>query len=367
MILYMVAFLPQNVLIGTRIMEQGFPPDLPSDRLTIMFLYVVLLAMLLGEVGGLVIQLRRKTTPWDVLAWGVGGALLALVTMVIVIPIYVHLSDRTGFAIDLLLIVAALCLIGLVQSIFRLSPETPANLIVLVIAAFTGVCLFVPVAAPTLSTRAAVQRIVCRNNLKQLGLAMHNSHDTFDRFPATAGGEPPMSWRVALLPYVDQAPLFNTYDLTKRRDESPNAAFLLQDFRSYRCPAVERPADDQGRFFTSYVAPVGPHTILHGGEGRQLRDVTDGVSNTLLLVEACGLEILWTEPRDFDVTQGPVGINFKGHGRTDSPGVMSGYHAGGVHALFGDGAVRFLSQKTDPAILEALLTADGGDDPGEDW
>lgn len=210
-------------------------------------------------------------------------------------------------------------------------------------------------------------RSTCRNKLKQIGLAMLNYHDTVERLPATAGGQPPVSWRVLLLPYLDQAPMFNAYDQAKRWNESPNAEFLLRDVWVYRCPGVQRPADEQGRFFTSYVAPVGPRTMLRSGEGRQLRDITDGSSNTIAVVEACGLEILWTEPRDFDVTQGPVGINLKGHGRTDSPGVMSGYHTGGVHALFGDGAVRFLSQKTDPAVLNALLTADGGDDSGESW
>lgn len=230
------------------------------------------------------------------------------------------------------------------------------------------VCFVISILLPASSNgRPASRRTACKNNLKQLGLAMHNSHDTFDRFPATAGGEPPMSWRVALLPYVDQTPLFNRYDFAKRWDESPNAAFLLQEIRSYRCPGVQRPADEQGRFFTSYVAPVGPHSILQREQSMLLEDVTDGASYTIAVVEACGLELLWTEPRDFDVTQGPVGIDLKGHGRTDSPGVMSGYHTGGVHVLFGDGAVRFLSQKTDPAVLNALLTADGGDDPGEDW
>lgn len=265
-------------------------------------------------------------------------------------------------------------LLGLTLTFFRdflgQRPELRRNIrpVVEKLIAIGFVCFVISILLPASSNgRPASRRTACKNNLKQLGLAMLNYHDTFDQFPATAGGSPPMSWRVAVLPYVDQAPLFNSYDLTKRWDEPPNAAFLLQEIRSYRCPGVERPADDQGRFFTSYVAPVGPRTMLLSGEGRRIQDITDGVSNTLLLVEACGLEILWSEPRDFDVTQGPIGIDLKGHGRTDSPGVMSGYHAGGVHVLVGDGAVRFLSQKTDPAVLNALLTADGGDDPGESW
>lgn len=361
-ILSMVAFLPQSVLIGTRIMEQGFPPELPSDRLTIVLLHVVLLAMLLGEISGLVIQVRRKTTPWSVLAWGVGGALLALVTMVIVIPIYSHLSDRTGFGIALLLIVAALCLIGLVQSIFRLSPETPANFIVLVIAAFTGVCLFLPFAAPTVLTRASVQRIVCHGNLSQLRLALLNYHDEFKRLPPTAGGQPAASWRVRVLPWIDRAPLYNAYDFGKNWDEPPNAKHLLKEIRELQCPSLIRRHDEQGRYFSSYIAPVGPQTVFGLTESRRLEDIPDGPSNTLLLVEACGLEILWTDPRDFDVTRGPVGINLKGRGQTDSPGLLSSYHRGGANVLMADGSVRFLSEKIDPAVLDALLTADGGDD-----
>ncbi|WLD10689.1 DUF1559 domain-containing protein [Planctellipticum variicoloris] len=211
------------------------------------------------------------------------------------------------------------------------------------------------------------RRVQCRNNLKHIGLALHNYSETYDGFPATAGGDPPMSWRVAILPYVDQGPLFKAYDPARRWDEAPNTDVLTTRVYPMLCPAVERQHDEAGRYFASYVAPIGPETVLRRTESLQFAEITDGTSSTLMVVEACGLEIPWTEPRDFDVTRGPIGIDLKGHGRTDSPGLMSGYHTGGVHVLFGDGAVRFLSQKTDPAVLNALLTADGGDDPGEDW
>jgi prepilin-type processing-associated H-X9-DG protein len=80
----------------------------------------------------------------------------------------------------------------------------------------------------------------------------------------------------------------------------------------------------------------------------------------VLVVEACGKEIIWTEPRDLPLEETPVGINLPGEKPLTSAGLFSSYHRQGAHVLMADGSVRYLSDRTSPEVLEAILTADGG-------
>ena len=79
------------------------------------------------------------------------------------------------------------------------------------------------------------------------------------------------------------------------------------------------------------------------------------------------LNVVWTEPRDFDVSREPIGVNLGGTGRTDSPGMLSSYHAYGAHAVFADGSVRFIPETIDPQVLRALTTIASGDHMPEQW
>jgi prepilin-type processing-associated H-X9-DG protein len=96
-----------------------------------------------------------------------------------------------------------------------------------------------------------------------------------------------------------------------------------------------------------------------------LGKIKDGSSNTIAVMEACGQNIVWNEPRDLDGTTTPAAINLRGKTRYDSPAMMSSLHQGGAHVLLADGTVRFISQDIDPQTLKALVSADGGERIGE--
>jgi hypothetical protein len=96
-----------------------------------------------------------------------------------------------------------------------------------------------------------------------------------------------------------------------------------------------------------------------------LKTVTDGTSNTIAVVEACGHPVVWTEPRDIDLDQQAVGVNLPGEQPGRSRGVVSSYHHAGGHVGLADGSVRFVSEQIDPNVLRALLTATGGEPAGE--
>jgi prepilin-type processing-associated H-X9-DG protein len=207
---------------------------------------------------------------------------------------------------------------------------------------------------PAVSTpREAPRRSQCKNNLKQIGLALHNYHDVYGSFPpayvADATGKPMHSWRVLILPFLDQEPLYREYDLSEPWDGPNNSRLLDRMPPVYSCPSRAGPS---GSTNTSYVAPFGEHCIFRGSEPVKFSAVLDGLSNTLMVGESAGANIPWMKPEDVDIAAHPS--------LGDSAGFSSD-HSGGVHFLMGDGAVRFIALTIAPQTYQALLTRDGGE------
>ncbi|MBX3436427.1 MAG: DUF1559 domain-containing protein [Planctomycetaceae bacterium] len=207
--------------------------------------------------------------------------------------------------------------------------------------------------------REAARRTQSMNNLKQIGLAFHNFHDTYRHFPppvlyGKAGNgksQHPHSWRVAILPFVDQAPLYDLYHFDEPWDSEHNLKIAAQ------VPAVFRsPNDQSGSTNASYYVLVGENTAVgsipepdgNPTKGLVIRDVTDGTSNTLLVVEA-QRDIPWTKPED--IPYSPDAEIPQLGGLTDR-----GFLAGIV-----DGSVRFISENIDETTLRALITRNGGE------
>ncbi len=197
------------------------------------------------------------------------------------------------------------------------------------------------------SARQAARRVDSMNNLKLIGLAFHNFADAYDTLPATAGldndGQPMLSWRVALLPFLDEMELYNQFHLDEPWDSEHNLTLLE------KMPDVFRHA---GRAtqpgYTVYQAPVGEETLLRLKEPTKFRDITDGTSNTILAVETTAERAVpWTAPKDYELD-------------------MEDPHAGLFDGptgnfLFGDGSVQALSAAVDLQILRALFTRAGGE------
>ncbi len=203
--------------------------------------------------------------------------------------------------------------------------------------------------------REAARRSQCTSHLKQIGLAMHNYHDTYNCFPPAVitneEGLPMRSWRVAVLPFLEEDLTYDQYDFNEPWDGPNNQA--LQGARSvlYVCPS-DIPT---GPFDTSYVMIVGEGTL--GGvpnEAVRISDITDGTSNTILAIEVAASGIHWLEPRDMTVEEAVAYI-------TDPAASASRHaHHGGVNVLFADGTVHFLPESIDPQTLRFLLTRDDG-------
>lgn len=205
--------------------------------------------------------------------------------------------------------------------------------------------------------RSESSRTQCKYNLKQVGLAMHNYHDADQHFPAAASGTPPVSWRVTLLPYLDQVATYNQYDKKLAWTDGTNRTLVMQRLGVYSCPSNYLPQTSEGFYCSAYSMLTGPQTIGGNPNGTRLRDIMDGSSNTAMIVEACGAEIAWSEPRDVNIDQQPLGINFHSQRNGHSASLMSGYHMG-AHLLLCDGGVRWLAANTDPTVLQKLVKID---------
>lgn len=219
-------------------------------------------------------------------------------------------------------------------------------------------------------SREAARRSQCKNNLKQIGLAMHNYSDEFGKFPdpqLRAEDSEPMSWRVGILPYRDRKADFANYVPTATWDSDDNFLISKQDVGLYVCPSVplSDKKDRAGRWYSAYATLVGPQTAFSDGKGKSFREFPDWTSNTVLVAEACGQQIVWTEPRDIDLTDKNVGINLPGNKPGQSNGSWSSYHRDGANVAMADGSVRFLRTATDPRVLRAISTANGGEEVGD--
>ncbi|MBA4031444.1 MAG: prepilin-type cleavage/methylation domain-containing protein [Planctomyces sp.] len=301
-----------------------------------------------------------------------------------------HASRRTGFTLIELLVVIAII----------------AVLIALLLPAVQ-------------QAREAARRTQCRNNLKQLGLAMHNYHDVAGTLPIgvmRAGANLTITvsgytWFRRILPHIDQAAIYNAYDQNANYySTDPNRTLSQTPIPMLRCPS-----DTLAAFFTSipqynYLVNVGNTNIGKGNvngatysagpfdftdtrEGKAIpfAKISDGLSNTLMMGE---IRVGTASPDYRGLVQYGMNASLTGNLPPNTPiadlvpsgqcvstvdhpcaiGSNTGYthqlsmrsrHTGGAHALLCDGSVKFLSDNADTNVVRSLSTISGGEVVGE--
>jgi prepilin-type processing-associated H-X9-DG protein len=203
------------------------------------------------------------------------------------------------------------------------------------------------------AAREAARRAMCTNNLKQIGLAMMNYESTYGCFPPAAvydaDGKPLLSWRVLLLPYMDQEVLYKRYHLNESWDSPNNKPLGETTLSVYQCPS-----EPELGIGTKYQVFVDPRAMFTGKPaGVTIRQITDGTSSTFLVVEAKN-PVPWSKPEDLEIA--PLNDPTLGVGSK---------HPGGFNALMADGGVRFIkSGSTNPIssqLLQGLATRNGAE------
>jgi prepilin-type processing-associated H-X9-DG protein len=203
--------------------------------------------------------------------------------------------------------------------------------------------------------RHAASRAQSQNNMKQIGLAMHNYHDTFGAFPAHAiysqDGKPLLSWRVQILPFIEQDNLYKQFKLDEPWDSEHNKKLLAQMPKVYASPSDEKALKTHQ---THYLGFHGKGAFFEGKQGIRITDILDGTSNTILIVEG-SKSVPWTKPEDipFDPAKPAPKIG--------------GLYEGGSNATFCDGSVHFISKSIAAETLKALITRAGGEVIGKDF
>ncbi len=254
--------------------------------------------------------------------------------------------------------------------------------------------------------REAAARMQCSNNLKQLGLALHNYHDANGGFPParlTVSSAVAHSWTPYVLPFFEQGNLYKLYNFNVNwtaNDATVNSAQL----KMFTCPSA--PANRKGankRGILDYPAistinrtanpsvpappllriPPSDSTylgVLGHNVKRQIVEVTDGSSNTLLLAEDAGRnqhwmmgkiqgtlaeDGAWANPSSLISVHGfnPQALNWGGPCGVNCSNSQQIYafHPGIANAVFADGSVRSLKANTNVNIVIALMTRNGGE------
>jgi hypothetical protein len=163
------------------------------------------------------------------------------------------------------------------------------------------------------------------------------------------------SWRILITPFLEEVALYNSYNFREPWDGPNNRELLAKRPSQFAFHGDE----SDGGTVTNYLAVVGPETACPGAKCVSIKDIRDGTSLTILVVENEGSQIQWTEPRDLDFTRfdqmmkDPV-----------RDGISSKYAPPG--ALMGDGTVRSIPVHPNPETLRAFFTIAGGEKVGDE-
>ena len=208
--------------------------------------------------------------------------------------------------------------------------------------------------------REAARRTQSRNNLKQIGLAMHNYHDTFNTFPPggiyTEKNEPYQSWMTSILPFVDQSYVHTMIDTNQPWTSPMNQPAFQVVIPTFLNPTVEIQHSTVGGLGASHYAANSQLLVKNGM--RQIREITDGTSNTILAGDVAAGFKAWGDPDNLRDPAAGFGTNSDQFGNPAS-------QRGVVQMLLTDGSVRAISIDINPQTLKALASPDGEETIGE--
>jgi prepilin-type N-terminal cleavage/methylation domain-containing protein/prepilin-type processing-associated H-X9-DG protein len=272
-------------------------------------------------------------------------------------------------------------------AVMQCSPRhRPAFTLIELLVVIAIIAILIALLVPAVQkVREAAARSQCTNNLKQIGLALHNYHDTYKHFPALAdvNASGNWGWAVAILPYLEQSGL---YEQLGRPDVYTNKPAFLPATNplmqavipNYVCPSDPNSSPTNPNFknfgFSNYIASQGVISFTSDTALCRTRftDITDGTSNTFLVAErdsVIGVAAVWPGDENSGGSIGFVArerpnVPYLGKrgaqccsGEQPSPpdpcrrGGCSSQHSGGVNFAFCDGTVRFVQEtiETDPA------------------
>ncbi len=203
------------------------------------------------------------------------------------------------------------------------------------------------------AAREAARRIASINNMKRIMLALLNYESATKAFPAHASykdDKPLLSWRVHILPYLEQQELYNQFRLDEPWNSEHNKTLIAKMPELYLDPS-SRWQPTEGR--THYLGVKGEGSFLNGTDkGIKMKQITDGTSNTIAIVQVNDdRAITWTKPDDWEFDA-----------KNPMKGLAGSMHPGTSHAGLADGYIHAISKDIDPDVFKKLLTIAGGEE-----
>jgi prepilin-type processing-associated H-X9-DG protein len=252
-------------------------------------------------------------------------------------------------------------------------PSNPMGNVSATVAVPVMVALLLPAVQ---QAREAARLTQSKNNLKMIGLAMHNYHETFNELPQGTvpnedlEPEERLSWAYSILPFLEQVVLYNELDGKLGWEAEENTLGLQTAIPVYQNPSQPgaRPNPSSGDYVG--MAGVGedaatlkaddPKAGIFGYDRKvRFRDITDGTTNTIMVTDS-------SKPNASYLAGGKATIRgFSKSPYLNGPDGIGSPHNGIVQVLFADGSVRAISVNTDETVLEALATKAGGEEVGE--
>jgi hypothetical protein len=209
------------------------------------------------------------------------------------------------------------------------------------------------------NVRTTAARVSDMNNLKQIGIGFHSQASAnWDGMQGpyasdNAGGtNTGLSWRVGMLPYIEQENLYRRFKMKEAWDSAANKSLSDTPIKTYTTPFDGPTASTN----TPYRVFYGNGAIFRDdGKPTRITEIADGTSNTILVVHAAD-QVPWAAPRDFKYDpNGPL------------PKLGHPDMRGGTQVVMADGSVRFISDKVSDRTLRAAITANGGEMHDLDW
>lgn len=200
--------------------------------------------------------------------------------------------------------------------------------------------------------RLSAQQTQKLNSLKQIALAMHNFYDVYGYFPPQAlssdDGKKLLSWRVLILPFLDQVELYQKFRLDEPWDSEHNIKLAAEIPFAY---SGSRDAAKNTDGKTRMQVPLHKQSVFgRKGGGTSFRDITDGTSNTLMVVQVTESKaVVWTKPEDLVIDA------------TDIKASVIAQGSDKFLACLCDGSARALSSKNSNETLLKLITMNGGE------
>ena len=200
------------------------------------------------------------------------------------------------------------------------------------------------------------KRLQCMNNARNVALAVLNYACSYKEFPpaymSDSTGRPLYSWRVLILPFLEEAELYNEFHLDEPWDSPHNLTLLEKCPKIFQCPALEF---DPTKGETTYAMIIGPNAISNGPKSIEV-DGFDKPQESVILIAESNRRIPWTAPKDIPMESLRLGLIAPNEETAETPGVAAS-HNGSTVVVYADGNAETLPPSTSSQLLFSRVPA----------